>query len=261
MSGVLCMLNLKGGVGKTVSCINIAASLAERGKNVLIVDTDSQGNIATALGLMPDELDLTLADLMTEAIDGEVSHQRIADCIKTVGNLNILPSNSLLAGIDYKLANAFARETVLNIIIDKVRADYDFIIIDCPPSLGLIVINALTAADYALIPVEAHYLSFESLKVMLSTINTVKLKLNPDLKVAGIFITMYQSRTNLSKAIKDKIFESYGDDIKVFDEYIPYSIKAAEQTLYGKSLIELYPSHPISEAYKKIAKELMICGR
>ncbi len=261
MSVVLSMLNLKGGVGKTVSCINIAAALAEHGKSVVIVDTDSQGNIATSLGLNPDELSPTLADLMLEAIDGEVSSKRIVECIHTSGNIDILPSNSLLAGIDYRLSTALSRETVLKSIVDKLRGSYDYIIIDCPPSLGLIVINALAASDFTMIPVEAHYLSFESLKVMLSTIDMVKLKINPKLKIAGVFLTMYQQRTNLCKAIREKIVESYGENVRVFDESIPYSIKAAEQTLYGKSLIEMLPSNPVSEAYKRIAKELITCGR
>ena len=261
MSVVLSMLNLKGGVGKTVSCVNIASALAENGSDVIIVDTDSQGNIAASLGLVPDAISYTLADLMEEQIEGEADIKNITKCIKSVGSIDILPSNSLLAGIDYKLSTALSRESVLKAILDKLRDSYDYIIIDCPPSLGLIVINALTASDFTLIPVEAHFLSFESLKVMLSTINMVRLKLNRNLKIAGVFITMYQQRTNLCKAIREKIVETYGEDIKVFDENIPYSIKAAEQTLYGKSLIDLYPTNPVSEAYKKIAKELTECGR
>lgn len=261
MNAVINLLNLKGGVGKTVSSINLAYSLAEYGKKVLLIDTDSQGNVATSMGLVADELHDTIVDLMSEEIDGSTSIERILECIRNTGKVDILPSNSLLAGIDYKLMNAIGRETVIKAIVDKLRSAYDFIIIDCPPSLGLIVLNVLVASDYILIPVEAHYLSFESLKVMLSTIEMVKLKLNPGLQIAGIFLTMYQSRTNLSKGIKEKICETYGGSIRIFDEVIPYSIKAAEQTLYGKSLIELAPNHPVSDAYKAIAKELMDYGK
>lgn len=257
MSEIISLINLKGGVGKTVSSINLAYSFAEYGKKVLIVDTDSQGNIATSLGIDADGLKYTLYDLMNESIDRDVTESRVRECILQVSEVDILPSNSLLASIEYKLMTAFGRENVLKSILEKVTGDYDYIIIDCPPSLGLIVTNALVASDCVLIPVEAHYLSFESLKVMLGTIEMVKLKLNPNLKIAGVFLTMYQPRTKLSKGIKEKLCEIYGDDINVFDEYIPYSIKAAEQTLYGKSLIELDKTHPISLAYLKIAKELM----
>lgn len=197
MSEVISLINLKGGVGKTVSSINIAYSFAEFNKKVLIVDADSQGNIATSLGMIADELDNTLSDL------------------------------------------------------------YDYIIIDCPPSLSLIVTNALTASNYVLIPVETQYLSFESLRVMLDTISMIQKKLNRELQIKGIFLTKYQSRTKLSQGIREKFYEIYGKEIKVFEEYIPYSIKAAEQTLYGKSLIELAPDNPVSVAYMNITKELL----
>lgn len=260
MSEKISMINLKGGVGKTVSSINIAYSFAEFGKKVLIVDTDSQGNIATSLGVNPDELNVTLFQLMEKAINGVVTKEEVEECLLKLGDVDVLPSNSRLAEIDYRLMNAYRREFILNDIISVVEDMYDYIIIDCPPSLSLIVTNALVASNHVLIPVEAHFLSFESLKVMLGTIEMVKMKLNPDLKIAGVFLTMYQSRTKLSKGIKERLCEIYGDDIKVFDEYIPYSIKAAEQTLYGKSLIELDKKHPVSEAYMSITKELMNNG-
>lgn len=260
MSEKISMINLKGGVGKTVSSINIAYSFAEFGKKVLIVDTDSQGNIATSLGVNPDELNITLFQLMEKAINGVVTKEDVEECLLNLGDVDVLPSNSILAEIDYRLMNAYRREFILKDIISVVEDMYDYIIIDCPPSLGLVVTNALVASNHVLVPVEAHFLSFDSLKVMLGTIEMVKMKLNPDLKIAGVFLTMYQSRTKLSKGIKERLFEIYGDDIKVFDEYIPYSIKAAEQTLYGKSLIELDKKHPVSEAYMSITKELMNNG-
>ena len=261
MSTVISLINLKGGVGKTVSSINIAYSLAKLEKRVLIIDTDSQGNIATSLGMNFDGEINTLVDLMNEVIDGEVSFERIQECTYSAGAVDVIPSNFMLAGIDYKLMNAYNRECVLKNIIDTIRSSYDYIIVDCPPSLGLIVTNALTASDSVLIPVEAQYLSFESLKVMLSTIQMVKKKLNRSLEIAGVFLTMYQSRTKLSKGIKDKICEIYGDDIHIFEDWIPYTIKAAEQTLYGRSLIDLEPNHPVSVAYMNITKELIADGR
>lgn len=257
MSEVISLINLKGGVGKTVSSINIAYSFAELGKKVLIVDTDSQGNISTSLGMEANGLENTLYNLLDAVIDGGVIEEKVKACIRQMRKVDVLPSNSSLAELDYKFMNAYGREHVLSEVIETVRAFYDYIIIDCPPSLGLIVINALVASDYVLIPVEAQYLSFESLKVMLGTVEMMKRKLNKTLKIAGVFFTKYQSRTILSQGIKEKVCELYGEDIKIFDEFVPYSIKAAEQTLYGKSLIEIAPEHPVSLAYMDIAKELL----
>lgn len=254
---VISLINLKGGVGKTVSSINIASSFAKYGKKVLIIDTDSQGNIAKSLGMNPNDMENTMADLISEAIDDEVTQKRVKECIRQAGNLDIIPSNILLSKLEYKLMNAVSRETILKDIISQVKDMYEYIIIDCPPSLGLMVKNALTASDYVLIPVEAHYLSFDSLMDMLDTVDTVKKKLNPNLQIAGIFLTMYQSRTLMGQGVKDKVHEIYGNTIKVFDDCIPFSIKASEQTLAGKSLIDIAPQHPISLAYMNIAKELM----
>ena len=261
MSVVINLMNLKGGVGKTVSTINIAYALAMENKKVLIIDTDSQGNISTSMGLNPDEIKLTLAGILSEAIKGMVSEEQVKKYIIHLNKLDILPSNSLLALKEFEIMNAVGRDYLLRDVIEPIRNSYDFILIDCPPSLGTIVLNSLSASDYTLIPVEAHYLSFESLREMLKTINMVKMKLNPKLKIAGIFLTMYQARTNMSKVIREKIKSEYGDTIKVFDEYVPYSIKAAEQTLYGKSIIEINPKHPVSTVYISIAKELLGYGK
>ncbi len=261
MSTVINLANLKGGVGKTVSTINIAYAMAADEKKVLVIDTDSQGNISTAMEVNPDELKLTLANLLIKAIKGNVTQKEIEKHIIHVNRLDIIPSNSILAAKEYEIMNAMGRDYLLKMVIEKIRNEYDYILIDCPPSLGTIVLNVLAASDYTLIPVEAHYLSFESLREMLKTIAMVKMRLNPALEVAGIFLTMYQARTNMSKAIREKVRSEYGENIRIFDEYIPYSVKAAEQTLYGKSIIELNPTHPVSEAYQSIAKELMNYGR
>ena len=258
MSEIISLINLKGGVGKTVSSINIAYSMVELGKKVLIVDTDAQGNIATSLGIDADSLEVTLFDLLNEVMDTYSSNpESVRKCIIPIGNVDILPSNSKLADLTYKHMNAQCRETILREILETISNEYDYIIIDCPPSLGLIVTNALTASTKVLIPVEAQYLSFESLKVMLGAVEMTKRKLNKELEIAGVFLTKYQAKTKLSQGICKKVSELYGEEIRIFDKYIPYSIKAAEQTLYGKSLVELAPTHPVSVAYMDIAKELL----
>ena len=257
MSEVISLINLKGGVAKSTSVINLAYSLSLMDKKVLVIDTDSQGNISTSLGMHADEFSNTLMNLMTEVIDGEVTADMVHACIRKVGNIDVLPSNLSLATIDYKLMNAYGREHILKTVINTIRDEYDFILIDCPPSLGLIVINALVASDYTMIPVEAHYLSFESMKVMLNTVDMVKKKLNPNLQIAGMFLTKYHPRTKLSRAILELVSGEYGEQLKVFSDYIPYSIKVAEQALYGKSIVEMFPEHSVSAAYKNIAKELM----
>ncbi len=173
MSEIISLINLKGGVGKTISCINIAYSMAELGKKVLIVDTDAQGNIATSLGVDADLLEITLFDLLNEVMDTYSSNpESVRKCIISIGKVDILPSNSKLADLTYKHMNAQCRETILREILETIAPEYDYIIIDCPPSLGLIVTNALTASTEVLIPVEAQYLSFESLKVMLTFVTS-----------------------------------------------------------------------------------------
>lgn len=257
MSEIISLLNLKGGVGKTVSSINIAYALTEYGKRVLIIDIDSSGNIGKSLGLEINTLPKTLFDLMNEAIDGEPTKEQVKECIVNVGNVDIIPSNSLLAGIKYKLMGAYGRESVLKCVTDVIREEYDYIIIDCPPTLDLLNTNALVASDSVLIPVEAHFLSFDNLNEMFEMITMVKKKLNRDLKVSGIFLTMYQQRTKLAQGIKRELMEMYGESFRVFEYAVPFSIKAAEQPLFGKSLVELYPNHPVSVAYKNITKELI----
>ena len=257
---VISLVNLKGGVAKTVSTINLAAAMSKAGKTVLILDTDSQGNIAAAMGIKPGTLEHSLVNLMAKAIQTEIPIHEIERCIMHLGNVDILPSNSLLAGLEVMLMNAVCREAILKSITDQIKNRYDYIFIDCPPSLGTIVLNVMVASDYLVIPVESHYLCYESLKSIMETIHLVRMKLNPNLKIAGILFTMYQRRTNLSKEIRELVKETYGDNIRIFEDYIPYSIKAAEQTLYGKSIIDINPKHPVAVSYTNIAREMIANG-
>ncbi len=261
MSEIISLANLKGGVGKTVSSINIAYSLAKLGKKVLIIDTDSQGHISASLGMASDSLKFTLFDLINDVIDNNFTDEKVEQCIRTSGAVDIIPSNSKLATIECKLMDTEGRELVLRKITDAVKEYYDYIIIDCPPSLGIFVINALTTSDYVLIPVEAQYLCFERLDSMIDTVKMVKNSFNESLNIAGIFLTKFQSNTKICNGIRNEILKVYDGSVRVFDECIPYSIKAAEQPLLGKSLVELMPKHQISVAYMKIAKELLNYGK
>jgi len=254
------IVNFKGGCGKTSAVLNLASVIAREGKKVLIIDTDSQANIALSFGLKPESIEKTLGQLMACVIDSSNFTEDVTEYIIHKNNIDILPANFRLAAIDSKLMNAFCREYVLKSIVDKLKDQYSYIFLDCPPSLGAIVINALTASDSVLIPVEAHYLCYEGLKLMLDTIKTVQLKLNKQLKIEGIFFTMYQSRTSLCRGIADLVREQYNSEIKVFDEHIPFSIKAAEQPLHAKSIIEYAPKNPVAQGYEHLAKELMADG-
>ena len=257
MSEVISLINLKGGVGKTVSSINIAYALADCGKKVLIIDTDSSGNIGKSLGIDINALEKTITDLISIAISDDVTKEEVQSCIISIGAVDVIPSNSLFAGIKCRMMEAYGRESLLKCVTEVIRDEYDYLIIDCPPTLDLVSTNALVASDSALIPVEAHFLSFDNLNEMFETITMVQKRLNRNLKVRGIFLTMYQQRTKLSQGIKKNLEEMYANKYKVFDTFIPYSIKAAEQPLFGKSLIEMYPSHPVTKAYKNITKELV----
>ena len=254
MCKVISVVNFKGGCGKTSAVLNLASAIARKGKKVLILDADSQGNVALSFGLKPDLIEKTLGQLMACVIDNNDFTEDITNYIIHKDNIDILPSNFRLSAIDTKLMNAFCREYVLKSIVDKLKDLYSYVFLDCPPSLGATVINALTASDSVLIPVEAHYLCYEGLKLMLDTIKTVQLKLNKQLKIEGIFFTMYQSRTSLCRGISDLVREQYDSEIRVFDEHIPFSIKAAEQPLYAKSIFEYAPKNPVAIGCKYLRK-------
>lgn len=229
---VLATVNQKGGVAKTTSCINIGAAMAREGKKVLLVDTDPQASMTISLGnQQPDQLVPTIADL--------------------------LPANIALAGTEVSLVNAMSRETILKQVLARNRQDYDCIIIDCMPSLGMLTINALAAADRIIIPVQAHYLSAKGLEQLLQTIAKVRRQMNPKLKIDGILMTMVDGRTNNAKEITTLIRETYGGKIKVFETAIPHSVRAAEASLTGKSIFEYDPGGKVAQAYRALTKEVL----
>ena len=254
---VIAITNQKGGTGKTTTCENLGIGLAMEGKKVCVVDVDPQSSLTISMGWpRPDELDVTLSDLMKKVLEdkpiqpgeGILHHAEGAD---------LIPSSIELAGMEVSLVNAMSREKVLKQVLDGVKRSYDFILLDCTPSLGMLTINALAAADSALIPVQAQYLPAKGLEQLLSTINKVKRQLNPKLQIDGILLTMVDSRTNFAKEIAALLRETYGSKIKVFGTEIPHSVRAKEISAEGKSIFAHDPGGKVAEAYKNLTKEVL----
>ncbi|HVO86556.1 MAG TPA: AAA family ATPase [Candidatus Binatia bacterium] len=244
---IIAVLNQKGGVGKTTTCINLAAYLTRMGKKVLVCDIDPQGNSTSGLGIDKNSLSSTLYDVL-------FSRANLADATKKIGkeNLYVLPSNAQLAGAEVELVAVEQREQQLKRALQS--ADYDYILIDCPPSLGLLTVNALTAAGDVLIPVQAEYYALEGLSQLLSVVQQVKQALNPDLNVMGVVITLYDSRNSLSEQVKKELQSYFGD--KVFDTVIPRNVRLAEAPSFGRSIADHDKWSKGARAYKALAKEV-----
>ena len=254
---ILAVSNQKGGTGKTTTCENLGIGLAQEGKKVLLVDTDPQASLTVALGYpRPDDLPFTLSDAMEKVMleqliapgEGLLHHPEGVD---------LMPANIMLSGLEVSLVNAMNREKILKQYLDTVRREYDFILLDCMPSLGMLTVNALAAADQVLIPVQAQYLSAKGLEQLLQTISKVRRQINPKLKIEGILLTMVDSRTNYAKEISALIREAYGNNIKVFSTDIPRSVRAAEISAEGKSIFQHDPKGKVAEAYRVLTKEVL----
>lgn len=253
----IAVVNQKGGTGKTTTCENLGIGLANEGKKVLLVDTDPQGSLTIALGNpRPDDLPVTLTDLMAKIMqdqpplpkEGILSHEEGVD---------LVPANITLSGLEVSLVNAMSRETILKQYLETVKGQYDYILLDCMPSLGMLTVNALAASDQVLIPVQANYLSAKGLEQLLQTVNKVKRQINPKLRIEGILLTMVDSRTNYAKEISTLIRNTYGSKLKVYDADIPRSVRAAEISAEGVSIFKHDPGGKVAEAYRSLTKEVL----
>ena len=254
---VIAVVNQNGGTAKTTTVENLGIGLAKAGKKVLLIDTDPQASLTICLGYpRPDDLPMTLTDLLSSSIN-ERPVNLSEGILHQAEGVDLIPANIEMAGLEVALVNTMNRERMLKQLLEPIKGSYDYILLDCMPSLGMLTVNALAAADAALIPVQANYLSAKGLEQLLQTINKVKRQINPKLRIEGILLTMVDGRTNYAKDISSLIRETYGAKIKVFEAVIPRSTRAAEISAEGKSIFAYDPKGKVAAAYEDVTKEVL----
>lgn len=253
MGRIIAIANQKGGVGKTTTSINLSASLAAKGKKVLVIDTDPQGNTTSGFGIEKNELENTIYELIL----GECS---IRDCIisNIIKNVSVVPSNVNLAAAEIELIGVDKKEYILKNEVDYVKDDYDFIIIDCPPSLNMLTINSMTTADSVLVPIQCEYYALEGLSQLMHTIDLVKERLNPNLEMEGVVFTMYDARTNLSLQVVESVKNNLNQ--KVYKSIIPRNVRLAEAPSYGMPITKYDKRSTGAESYRLLAEEVIHRG-
>ena len=254
---IIAITNQKGGVGKTTTTVNLGVGLAQAGKRVLLVDADPQGSLTISMGIKsPDNLEVTLATLMQH----EMEYMPLPHDLGIIRNgegVDLLPSNIELSGLELSLFNTMSREQVLRKTLSEFSYQYDYILIDCMPSLGMMTINSLVAADSVIIPTRPDFLSTKGLDLLMRSIAKVKRNINPDLRIDGILLTMVDGRTNNAKAISASLRSTVGGQLRVFDTEIPHSVRAAECALEGVSIFSHDKHGRVAEAYKSLTQEVM----
>jgi len=248
MGKIIAVANQKGGVGKTTTCVNLCAALKEKGKTILLCDMDPQGNATSGLGINKNKKDVNIYNVLIDGVNA-------ADAIVKTKYSDLLPSSRILAGAGVELVSMDEREFVLKNVLDTIRGDYDYILIDCPPSLEMLTLNSLCAADTVLIPVQCEYYALEGLSDLMSTIRTIKKSLNPNLDIEGVLLTMYDSRTNFSSQVAAEIKKFFNQ--KLYNVSIPRNVRIAEAPSHGTPVMQYDRTSRGSQAYMDLAKEFI----